>query len=362
MKLDGLREAIDEVIKVFGSSPFAEELKDIIESSFKQSELYSEFNFELVNRLFADHGLIVVNMDDRRFKEAFLPFAKRELLEEISSKEVRATQSKLEERGIKEQAHVRDINLFWINRDSRDRIVKVAEGYKIGEDLYSEKDLLEKLESEPQNISPNVVMRPIFQELILPNLAYIGGGGEIAYWLERKSQFARLGLPYPMLIRRNSALFVPGHVVKNIGKLGFKVTDFLKSSDELVKAYLDMHTEDDYNLGTEKDELRNIFKNLAEKSKSVDPTLAQYILAEGAKQEKVLDRISSKITKAAKEKNDVALNKISKLRDKIYPSGKLQERFDSFIPFYLRYGSEWFDHLLEILDPMNKNYLIIEES
>jgi bacillithiol biosynthesis cysteine-adding enzyme BshC len=362
MNLDGLEEAINNVVDVFGTSPFAFELKSIILECFQKSKIYSDFNFHLVNKLFAKHGLIVINMDHGDLKKKFLPYAIREIKEGISSVEVRKTQNLLEQEGIKEQAYVREINLFFIEGNSRSRITEESGLFTIGENKYNEQGLLNLLSKHPENISPNVVMRPIYQELILPNLAYVGGGGEIAYWLERKSQFEAYEIPYPMLIRRNSALIVSKSISNNLSKLGLTVGDSLYSLDELTKKYLKDQTEEEFNLNGEIKEMQSIFLNLSIKAKNVDPSLEKYTLAEGAKQLKVLNNISSKITKAAKEKNKIALNKIANLKEKLFPNGNLQERHDSFIPYYLKYGNAWFEELLETMDPMNKSFMIIEES
>ena len=88
--------------------------------------------------------------------------------------------------------------------------------------IFTDAQLRDELDLYPEKFSPNVVLRPLFQEYILPNLAYIGGGGEIAYWLERKAQFDYFNVPFPMLIRRNSALILEDvwvHGVKRLSRL-----------------------------------------------------------------------------------------------------------------------------------------------
>ena len=205
-------------------------------------------------------------------------------------------------------------------------------------------------------------MRPIYQELILPNLAYIGGGGEIAYWLERKSQFEAFGIPFPMLVRRNSALIISSQIKKKIDKIGLDSAHFLLNRDELIKLYLSNRSDEDYELKEEGIELSALFNKLAEKAKRADASLEQFTLAEGAKQMKSLKMISSKITKAMKQKNDVSLNQIDKIGEKLFPQGKIQERYDSFIPYFLKYGKSWFYELLENLNPLNKSFLIIEQE
>ncbi|MEE9371772.1 MAG: bacillithiol biosynthesis cysteine-adding enzyme BshC [Saprospiraceae bacterium] len=361
MKLDGIEKVIDQVSGLFGQTPFATELSNIIKQSFSAANSYGEFNTNLYKSLFSDLGLIVLNMDDEKLKERFLPYAIKEIEDKISHKEVTSTQEKLAEKGIKAQAHVRDINLFYLTKGSRERIIEIDKNYAIGDQKYSKEELINLLKQNPGAVSPNVVMRPIYQEIILPNLAYVGGGGEIAYWLERKSQFEKFNVSYPILVRRNSALIVASGVQKQMNKLGLEVSAYFKSQHDLTKYYLSQNTESDYSLSQESGELQSFFNDLARKVKIVDPSLEKYTLAEGAKQLKVLKNISGRMTKAAKVKNEIHLKKLENIKLRLFPLGTMQERYDNFIPYYLKYGKEWLGVLLEHLDPLNKDFLILEE-
>ncbi len=362
MHTDDLRKVLDEVISLFGNSPYASELISFINESFDNSETYAGFNIGLVNHLFSEMGLVVLNMDDARLKGKFIPLAEKEIDQRISAIEVRKTQENLAQNGVSEQAHVRDINLFFIEKNARLRITEENDLYQIGTREYNRESLGELFKSNPGNVSPNVVTRPLYQELILPNLAYIGGGGEIAYWLERKSQFKAFGIPYPMLVRRNSALIISQKFKKTTAKLNLDAVDFFMSNDEIIKLFLKSESNEDFDLKIEHDELEQFFKNLSLKARRADPSLEQFTLAEGAKLLKSLKSISDKINRAAKQKNEVDINRIRKIKERLFPKGKLQERYDNFIPYYLRYGKKWFEDLLEVMEPLNKNFLIIEEN
>ncbi len=361
MSLNDLEKAIDELTALFGQTNYADELRSIIRDSFQSSQTYGQFNINLYKSLFSHLGLVVLNMDNKELKKEFIPYALTEIEEKISFTTVKASQNALAEKGIKEQAHVREINLFLFGEGKRERIIQNGDSYSIGSTTYSYSELVNIIQSNPGEVSPNVVMRPIYQELILPNLAYIGGGGEIAYWLERMNQFSSFNIPFPMLIRRNSALIVASGVQKNLNKVQLDSKDFFQSEDELIKLFLLKNTDEAFDLSHESIALNKFYQNLAEKAKSIDPSLEKYTLAEGAKQVKNLKTISSKMTKAAKAKNEVQLQKIQNIKSKLFPSGKLQERYDNFIPFYLKYGKEWFSELLEYMNPLNKDFIVIEE-
>ena len=362
MKNDGVSEVVNNVVELFGSSPFANELAEIIQKSLNDSTSYGNFNTNLYKALFSDLGVVVINMDDAQLKEPFLPLAIEEVEKNISYHTVRKAQSELEDRGIKEQAHVREINLFLMDKGSRHRIIKEESGdYTIGDKALSKEELIAFLKNNYQNISPNVVLRPIYQEIILPNLAYVGGGGEIAYWLERLHQFEAFEVPFPMLIRRNSVLTANKGAVKNMSKLGLSSVDFFQELPSLIKNYVRDQSEEDFSLKSETEQLQELFKTLSIKAKLLDQSLEKYVLAEGAKQEKALQNISNRLMKVGKAQNEVQLKKIENVKNKLFPSGKLQERYDSFIPFYLRYGKEWFQTLVDYLNPLDKRFIILEE-
>ena len=112
----------------------------------------------------------------------------------------------------------------------RERIVRDGDLFKVNNtDIAWSKDgIIQHVDDVPERFSPNVIMRPLYQEVVLPNLAYIGGGGELAYWMERQSQFAHFGLNFPILMRRNSALWLDRGMAKK------RQTAPLKASLELI--------------------------------------------------------------------------------------------------------------------------------
>jgi uncharacterized protein YllA (UPF0747 family) len=181
-----------------------------IEQSYTQAETFAQATQALLHALFGRFGLVVLNMNDPELKRQFIPVMRAELTEQVSNRLVSAAIEQLHERGFKTQAMPREINLFYLTPGHRERIVLENGVYKVLhlDKTFSPEEMLRELEDHPERFSPNVVLRPLYQEMILPNLAYIGGGGELAYWLERRTQFEHFGIPYPILVRRNSVLVV----------------------------------------------------------------------------------------------------------------------------------------------------------
>ncbi len=221
---------------------------------------------------------------------------------------------------------------------------------------------MELLEKYPERFSPNVVIRPLYQELLLPNLAYIGGGGEIAYWLERKRQFEYYGINYPILLRRNSVFWLDHICTKNLNQLGFEPIEIFDDLDHIINTFVMEEAEEEISLFDEKQKLERIFKRIAVKASKLDESILKTIRAEETKHQKSLDHLEHKLLKAKKQQLDISLNKIRKVHDKIFPSSKPQERHDNFIMYYLRLGPLFIELLMESLDPFSKEITLIQEE
>ncbi len=361
MKTDTLSTPLDELFQILGDSENALKLKSVFENSYKKFEKYSDAVAAMVHHLFGGYGLLVLNMNHKKLKGQFSEIIKEEVLNEATSEIVRDTISKLEKVNYPNQAYVRDINFFYMKDQMRNRIEASESGYKVVDsDLaFTKAQMISEIEKHPERFSPNVVMRPIFQEFSLPNLAYVGGGGEIAYWLERKEQFEYYGINYPMLIRRNSVLWIDGGSEKKMSKFNFSTSEIFNDTNSLIKKLVLESSEEELNLDAENQKLNAIFEEITQKAESIDKGLQNYIQAEKTKQLKVLKNIEAKLIRAEKQKYEVSNNQVTKLKEKLFPKGSLQERKDNFISFYLKHGEQFFEILKNELNPLDKRFTVI---
>ncbi len=356
---EGLSQVIDEVSAKLGNNSFgAEWLRKEIEPLISRSKNYGEFARALTHKIFGQHGLVILSMDDQRLKDQFGPIIKKEIFEQPSVALIEQTQKELQSLGWKPQAHARNINFFYRTEDQRTRITFEENEYATvnGSKSWTKSELEKEINSNPQAFSPNVVMRPLYQESILPNLAYIGGGGEIAYWLERKSQFEHFEIPLPMLIRRSSAMFVNSAASKQLSKSKMAFENYFQQPDDLIKLYMKSNNESAYSLEEQKKGLRELMSVAVDKAKTADPTLEKLALAEVSKMEKGIDTIEKKISKAIKRKEEVELNRMSKIQQNLFPNNGLQERKQNFFQIVNEYGFGILDQMIETLDPLEKQF------
>lgn len=203
-------KGLDEFFEIYslelGSSTNANVLKNLFNDAYLKHDNLADATRYLANNLFANYGLVILDADDANLKRAFIPFIKEELEHQTSFKTVQKTIEQLSDYII--QVNPREINLFYIEDNLRERIIFENDKYYVNNTKisFTKDEILKLLESNPEKFSPNVIMRPLYQEIILPNLCYIGGGGEIAYWLELKSFFDAINITFPILLVRNSVL------------------------------------------------------------------------------------------------------------------------------------------------------------
>ena len=361
LKTNTLDNVLSELKILLGDSNEAEEIYRLVHVAYTENELYERASSALVNAIFGKYGLVTLNMSHKSLKQFFKPIIEKELFEQPSQAIIEKTQQALGDVGFSVQAHVREINLFYLRENDRNRIEKIGNDFHIvGTNIvFTDAQLRIELDLYPEKFSPNVVLRPLFQEYILPNLAYIGGGGEIAYWLERKAQFDFFNVPFPMLIRRNSALILEDVWMKKWVKLDFKLEDLFTDTDALIRAFIQRHSANELSFDSEIEQFSKIIEQIKVKAIKVDPTLEKTIIAEGLKQLKSWEQIATRLTRAEKSKYDVQIQQIRNIKEKLFPGNGLQERHDNFIPLFVRYGLGILDLFIEELNPLEEGFLVI---
>jgi len=185
------------------------EIIQLFKQCYRPSNSLAQATRELVNALFGETGLLIIDGDEARLKKSMIPVFRAEL-ESNAAYEAISEQSNLLAKTYSAQALPREINLFYLSPYGRFRLEKKGDRfYALGSDnVFSQQEMLQELESYPERFSPNVLLRPLYQESILPNLAYTGGGGELAYWFQLKALFTRFSVSFPLLVLRNSFLWI----------------------------------------------------------------------------------------------------------------------------------------------------------
>ncbi|HJS00227.1 MAG TPA: bacillithiol biosynthesis cysteine-adding enzyme BshC [Flavobacterium sp.] len=356
-------EGLDDFFEIFeqelGSSTNAEKLKKLFQEAYLNHNNLTDATRYLANSLFGTQGLVIIDGDNTSLKQLFAPYIKEELLHQTAYKKVVETTEKLTKYFI--QVNPREINLFYIEDKLRERIIYQDGKYLVNNSKieFSEKEILALLETNPEKFSPNVITRPLYQEVLLPNLCYIGGGGEIAYWLELKSFFDAVKISFPMLLVRNSVLLATEKQHKKANNLDLSWTDLFTKQNILINNKAKILSEIDIDLSHLKEQLQTQFNILNDIINKTDPSFAGAVKAQEVKQTKGLDKLEKRLLKAEKIKLKDTLNRITDLQNELFPNQGLQERQANFSEFYIESGEHLIPKLIETLKPLEQQFDII---
>lgn len=343
-----------------GVLPYGKELSELFRMAYTEGRSIQEATLHLVNSLFGRFGLVVLIPDQASLKARFASVIQKELLEGFSHQIVSDTIQALGKQ-YKVQAGGREINLFYLVNDRRERIEKDGDDFIVPAlDLrFSHDEILTELQSFPERFSPNVILRGAFQETILPNIAFIGGGGELAYWLELKQVFEAIGVPYPILVLRNSFLIMTSDQEKRMKQLNVTYTSLFNKAQVLLDRLVKERTNAQLSLSNERVQLENLYKQMEQLAASIDSTLAPHVESLQIKASKRLTELEKKMLRAEKRKYEAEERQISALKTHLFPNDSLQERIDNMSVWYAKYGTAWIDLLATNSLSLESNFTVL---
>jgi len=359
LSTEGLDTFLDIFAMELGHSDNALEMKKLFSEAYLNHDNLADATLYLANSIFGEYGLVIIDADNADLKQEFIPYVKEELLQQTSFSKVQETIGKLQDYTI--QVNPREINLFYLDTNLRERIILQDGVYYINNtDIkFSENEILSELDKHPEKFSPNVIMRPLYQEVILPNLCYIGGGGEIAYWLELKSFFEAVNIPFPILLLRNSVLLSTEKQVKKADRLNLSWADLFSKQSTLVNKKVKDLSEFPIDFGPQKEFLLKQFEALHVIAKQTDESFIGAVKAQEAKQLKGLENLEKRLLKAQKRKHSEELERIKDLQNELFPLKSLQERQANFSEFYRENGTQLLPKLFDALKPLENQFTIL---
>lgn len=360
MHTKGLGQLINRIEGEIMVQPHGAALVALLKECYTNDADIQTATFRLINALFAEYGLLVLNADNPNLKRKMIPVFKDDLLHQAASGIVEQTIDQLSKH-YKVQANPREINLFYLKDDIRERIIKIGNEWKVtGTDIrFSEAELLLELDTHPERFSPNVILRGLYQETLLPNIAFIGGGGEIAYWLELKGLFAYYKVPFPVLVVRNSFLLIEKKWKDRLDKLQFQLTDLFKEENLLMDELVKRSSSEQLSLSNELNQLQAVYQQIKKLAAKTDPTLAAHTEYLETKALHRLQQLEKKMLKAEKRKFEASRQQIHAVKQALFPQNNLQERVDNFIPYYAKWGKTFIQELLAASLSLEQEFTIL---
>lgn len=317
--LSNLLPLLSDFIKNIISLPHAEKIISLIQNSYFSSKNLFQATYKLINLIFSSYGLIGINPNAPELKKFLTPIIKEEFLNSQCFQQVSKTNEKLKQLNYKPQINPRKINLFELSKEKRIRIDSPLENY-----------LIEK-------ISPNVLIRPIYQEIILPNVAYIGGNIEISYWLQLKSYFDYFNIPFPILIPRNSLVLITAKQKEKLDRLNISYWDLLNQKHKSIEKIILKNQSIFIDFQKYTNQIHQIYESMIQESEKIEKTLKNLLLAQQQKQINQFEKLKKRILKAEKQRQKQQVNSIENIYKQLFPNDNLQERYINFLEFYFEY-------------------------
>ncbi len=333
----------------------------LFRNAYSKNKTLADSTRYYVNELFGSEGLIVLDADDRALKAQFKDVISNDLFTHSGKELVEEKNKQLEELGYHPQVFARDINFFYLDKNIRGRIEKKDDHYHVVDTSlnFSAEEIKKLIDAEPEKFSPNVILRPLYQETILPNLGYAGGPAEVVYWLQLKGVFEFFKTPFPILMPRNFASVLDEPTKNKFLKTGLKLKDFFEEKNYLFNHWIAENSQTDLSLGKEINEVSEFFGQIKSRASQIDITLLKHIDAQKSRMAHALEGIEHKMMRAEKRKHADKLGQIEKVKDFLFPNGSPQERTDNFLNFYQQ-DPQLIKKLIECFDPFDFRFNVIE--
>lgn len=331
-----------EVANILRDNDFKPQIMQMLDSYYKEGETFKSSFKKLMFDIFDEYGLVLFDPQDRKIKDLLKPVFRQEL-ENFSehTRELVQISAGLEE-VYHAQVKVNPVNLFMDDDDGRYLIEPADDDFRLKSKRKKipKNTLLEILNESPERFSPNVLLRPVCQDYILPTAFYVGGPGEIAYFAQVIPLYKYFNVPQPIVYPRSSMTIVEKNVQKTIDKYNLKFTDFFEDKDTLfenvIKSISDMEFESEFKVCEE--EVHAALDKLKEKLVTIDRTLNDPALKVYEKFDQSLKVLKDRTNEAQKKKHESTIRQLSKASNVLFPNGNFQERELSFIYFAHKYG------------------------
>jgi len=358
-----LLKLIDRVEGELGVLPFGKELTGKLRSFYKTGSTIQQATFEFVNDLFAEYGLVVLLPDNALLKAGMKQVFEDDLLHQTASSIVEKTAANLEKASYKVQANPREINLFYLEGDKRERIEKRNDHFILidSQRSFTQEQLLNELVEYPERFSPNVILRGLFQETILPNIAFIGGGGELAYWMQLKDLFDHYKVPFPVLILRNSFLIAEKKWNMMVRKLGFTLEDLFKNEQELMNELVRRESKHPVQLNGAMLELQQLYDSFKQQASTIDPTLEIHVEALKKGVLHRLQELEKKMLRAERRKFSDQQRQLHTISGQLFPNKGLQERRENLGYYYSKWGREFIHAIYNASLGMEQEFVVLVE-
>ncbi|MFI5253427.1 MAG: bacillithiol biosynthesis cysteine-adding enzyme BshC [Bacteroidota bacterium] len=324
---------------------FKDHVLELLKSNYRQGVSFNIAFATLLNTIFSNEGLIFISGNDRRLKQLQAPIFRKEIDEYPRTSQLIIERSAELEARYHAQIKPKAVNLFYFHKGGRYLIEPREHDFSLKgtRQFFTKEDLLRTMNETPELFSPNVALRPICQDAILPTLAYIGGPAEIAYFAQLSVLYPYFGMRMPIIYPRASATLVEERHLKIMDKYQLSLIEFFDNpktiNEKVVELVSEVKLDDLFNHALER--ANDIANEMKFGLNYVDPTLLGALETTRAKIADQLQVLKDKAVEAQARRHETALRQISKVANNIYPNGNLQERELTLANYLNKFGMDF---------------------
>jgi len=360
---DHLLQLLQNLEGYWTVKPDGKEALAIIKAAYKKGNTINEATLQMVHLFFGQYGLVVVQPDDAKLKSLFVEVMQKELTTQFSHTAIQPTLKSLSE-NYHVQSEGRAINLFYLKDATRNRIEKTGELFSVVDTniQFTQAEIIQELQANPDRFSPNVILRGAYQETIIPSVVFVGGGGELAYWMELKNVFEQAGVDYPVIILRNSFLFINDKQAKQWASLEFNIEALFNSTQALEIAFVKTQSVENLALTEHIASLTDLYKVIQQDVIKIDSSLGDHALNLSVQAQKKLALLEKKMIRAEKRKQHTSLARIHSIKSELFPDNNLQERVENFSNWVGDFGWSWVEAILNNSNSVDASFTIVHVS
>lgn len=311
---------------------FARKQLETFIAFYTSSGNLSEATRKLVHHLFGDKGLVILDADKPALKNLFIPCIKKDVLEQSNFPTLQETNNELR-KTYKTQVNGREINFFYLHETGR-KLIRQEKDRFVVEDTplsFSKAEIEKDIEAHPENYSPNVIMRPLYQEVILPNLSYVGGPGEIAYWLQLKRVFENNQVSFPVLTLRNFVMLVKEQDRNMLQRIGLDIADLFNEQIDTERKLVALN--DDGGQKVLVQEFDEYLQKLVDIALKTDNKIGSELIGYKTDWKKTLQKLNTDLDRQQRGKIAEHAVKAADIRSAYFMNKTMQERFDNILSY-----------------------------
>jgi bacillithiol synthase len=358
-----INKFFDDVNLNLRNSEFKEQILSQLRNIYSPGKTFNQSFKELIFWIFDCYGLIIFDPQDVRTKELLVPVFKKEIKDFRQHLERLISVSAELEEEYHAQVKVHPLNLFYSIDGGRYSIVPDENIFKLKRKRkkFTYDEIMREIDEHPENFSPNVLLRPICQDYLLPTVFYVGGPSEIAYFAQVNSLYDFYDIPHPIIYPRSSATILENNISSIIEKYNLDVKDLftdLKSlGNKVIKSVSESSLDELFNEA--ENQVENALSKLKDNLFEIDKTMSDSSLKYKEKIISYIEELKGKALEAQKKKHEVTLRQIEKLSTHFYPNSNLQERELNFLYFAHKYGIDFIKKLFDTLEINQFNHQVI---